>query len=410
MLVNKVTVGFVVQVFDTEKKRFVSQAFVAGDQCDYEDKDGERVDRKALEVDGKEVLLPFDMVQPKDVANVPQTPRENMEKTRLKVVVPVSFTGTVEVEVPADVPPERREALARKVALARVLTTTENPDAPEDEACAEYEEEFGLGDTPRQRTAQGGQGARQPPTGKGAAPCSHAGLGSSCPCGACRARTTCGPRPSAARRPFPSQFRRTRETALTRLGPCLRAMNCRLRLDRLGWWRTKPRLATISDVGNHRPHRRLAGSHAGRRRHRPHEARRTLLRTPAGAGEEDASALPQSPSVGADRRRVRGGGHPAPPCPGDRPARVAEALLQLGGNPDPPCAHRLGSPLLRPRGLGQSSRHGCREDGRQRRRDTSRRTCRASPATLPSGASSTSRLRRCPRRNRKCSTCFGTSN
>jgi hypothetical protein len=65
-----------------------------------------------------------------------------MRKTT--VSVPVSFTGMVEVEVPDDVPQERREALARKVALARALATTENPDAPEDDACGEYEEEFGL--------------------------------------------------------------------------------------------------------------------------------------------------------------------------------------------------------------------------------------------------------------------------
>jgi hypothetical protein len=70
-----------------------------------------------------------------------------MKKTKLKVGVSVNFTGVVEVELPADVPQERREALARKVALARVLATTENPDAPDDDACAEYEEEFNLGDT-----------------------------------------------------------------------------------------------------------------------------------------------------------------------------------------------------------------------------------------------------------------------
>jgi hypothetical protein len=66
------------------------------------------------------------------------------KKPMLKVIVPVSFTGGVEVEVPAGIPPERREALARKVALARILPTTENPDAPEDDACEEYEKEFGL--------------------------------------------------------------------------------------------------------------------------------------------------------------------------------------------------------------------------------------------------------------------------
>jgi hypothetical protein len=67
MLVNKITAGFVVQVFDTEKRRFVSQHFVAGDDCQYEDQDGDPVDRKALDVDGKEAYLPFDMVQPKNV-------------------------------------------------------------------------------------------------------------------------------------------------------------------------------------------------------------------------------------------------------------------------------------------------------------------------------------------------------
>ena len=64
MLINKITTGFVIQVFDTELKRFVSQEFMAGDDCQYEDKDGEPVDRKLLETDGKEAYLPFDMVQP----------------------------------------------------------------------------------------------------------------------------------------------------------------------------------------------------------------------------------------------------------------------------------------------------------------------------------------------------------
>ncbi len=62
----------------------------------------------------------------------------------IKIVVPVTFTGNIEVEVPATIPQERRNGLARKVALARVLATTENPDAPEDDACDEYETEFGL--------------------------------------------------------------------------------------------------------------------------------------------------------------------------------------------------------------------------------------------------------------------------
>jgi hypothetical protein len=68
MLVNKITTGFVIQVFDTELKRFVSQEFVAGDDCQYEDRNGDAVDGKALEAGVeagvKEAYLPFDMVPP----------------------------------------------------------------------------------------------------------------------------------------------------------------------------------------------------------------------------------------------------------------------------------------------------------------------------------------------------------
>jgi hypothetical protein len=56
MLVNKITEGFVIQVFDTELRRFVSQEFVAGDRCEYEDKDGVPVCSEAMEVDGKEAF------------------------------------------------------------------------------------------------------------------------------------------------------------------------------------------------------------------------------------------------------------------------------------------------------------------------------------------------------------------
>ena len=64
MLVRKITQGFVVQVFDTAKKQFVSQEFVAGDQCEYEDERGEAVDSSVLEAGGQEAYLPFHMVQP----------------------------------------------------------------------------------------------------------------------------------------------------------------------------------------------------------------------------------------------------------------------------------------------------------------------------------------------------------
>ena len=64
MLVNKITDGFVIQTFDTELGRFVSQEFKAGDGSDYETVDGTVVENEALNVNGKEAYLPFDMVQP----------------------------------------------------------------------------------------------------------------------------------------------------------------------------------------------------------------------------------------------------------------------------------------------------------------------------------------------------------
>jgi hypothetical protein len=64
MLVKKITVGFVIQDFDTDSKRFVGQDFIAGDEVDYEDEQGEAVDESLLEVDGEKAYLEFHMVQP----------------------------------------------------------------------------------------------------------------------------------------------------------------------------------------------------------------------------------------------------------------------------------------------------------------------------------------------------------
>lgn len=60
MIINKITYGYVVQAFDTEKNQFVSQAFYAGDQVEYETEIGDPIDSEELE----EKYLPFDMVQP----------------------------------------------------------------------------------------------------------------------------------------------------------------------------------------------------------------------------------------------------------------------------------------------------------------------------------------------------------
>jgi hypothetical protein len=57
MIVSKITTGFVVQKFETETRSFVSQEFVAGDQVDFENQDGEA----AAPFDE---YLSFDMKQP----------------------------------------------------------------------------------------------------------------------------------------------------------------------------------------------------------------------------------------------------------------------------------------------------------------------------------------------------------
>lgn len=68
MIVNKVTDGFVIQRFDTEKKIFIDQEFIAGSSSEYEDSNGNSVDFDLLVVDNQEVYLPYDMVQPKQDA------------------------------------------------------------------------------------------------------------------------------------------------------------------------------------------------------------------------------------------------------------------------------------------------------------------------------------------------------
>lgn len=59
-------------------------------------------------------------------------------KTRL---IEVKFEGTVEVSIPDHVSDHNADLLATKIALAKILATTENPDSPDLEACEEYLEE-----------------------------------------------------------------------------------------------------------------------------------------------------------------------------------------------------------------------------------------------------------------------------
>jgi len=65
---------------------------------------------------------------------------------KVHVSVPVSFSGAVDIYVPESVPEERRQVLARKIAVARIFATMDNPDCAtsEDNACGEYETQFGL--------------------------------------------------------------------------------------------------------------------------------------------------------------------------------------------------------------------------------------------------------------------------
>lgn len=65
MILNKITTGFVIQSFDTDKQEFVNQTFVAGDQVDYETEDGEPINEIDFEerIAGKQTYLAFNMVQ-----------------------------------------------------------------------------------------------------------------------------------------------------------------------------------------------------------------------------------------------------------------------------------------------------------------------------------------------------------
>ena len=60
MIIQKITVGFVVQRFDNVTGKFISQEFFAGDEITYEDEDGVPVESKQAE----KSYLPFEMTQP----------------------------------------------------------------------------------------------------------------------------------------------------------------------------------------------------------------------------------------------------------------------------------------------------------------------------------------------------------
>ena len=60
MIVKKITVGFVIQTFDTTSGKFIDQSFTAGDQVDWEDEHGNTIDIGEHE---HSLYYPFHMVQ-----------------------------------------------------------------------------------------------------------------------------------------------------------------------------------------------------------------------------------------------------------------------------------------------------------------------------------------------------------
>jgi len=74
-MLKKITTGFVIQDFDEKTGKCISQEFVAGDQVDWEDEDGEAI----VSPDGEGFdYFPFDMVQPTplDPGNIISFPKE----------------------------------------------------------------------------------------------------------------------------------------------------------------------------------------------------------------------------------------------------------------------------------------------------------------------------------------------
>lgn len=78
MSINKITTGYLIQTWDTELKKWISQEFVADDQTEYEQVDGDRADPiEPHEVwpgwPDTEPYLPVEIRQPAEM--VPGAPR-----------------------------------------------------------------------------------------------------------------------------------------------------------------------------------------------------------------------------------------------------------------------------------------------------------------------------------------------
>jgi len=79
MIIRKVTLGHVVQQFDTDKKQFIHQEFVAGDIVFYEFENG----ASCLPITIKKFekfYLPYDMKQPSDLLSTQNSTSRRKKK------------------------------------------------------------------------------------------------------------------------------------------------------------------------------------------------------------------------------------------------------------------------------------------------------------------------------------------
>jgi hypothetical protein len=68
MIINKVTIGFVTQRYDTEKKRFLGQEFIGSDDRSWENEMGDSVDFPKGK-NGEEPYLNYEMKSPLDMSD-----------------------------------------------------------------------------------------------------------------------------------------------------------------------------------------------------------------------------------------------------------------------------------------------------------------------------------------------------
>jgi hypothetical protein len=64
MILNKTTTGFIVQKFDSESGRCISQEFVAGDQVVWEDQRGNSIEDGQYGIDLEGFYYPAELKQP----------------------------------------------------------------------------------------------------------------------------------------------------------------------------------------------------------------------------------------------------------------------------------------------------------------------------------------------------------